>query len=279
MNSNVLHIIKFKNDFFNYKDSTNDLLLYQGLSLKTGYTLKLLDSRLIYKSHDKYLLSLNNLYRILQNSSGLNILGPQKYWSSNDEYIFTIHHKNQTFKQSIVLQEPFNQTLEIPFECFETDPLEITLELKEFGGQNLRAWNFYINSDYDTQALNSLTKLNPNWGFPAILRDIEFLYQLEKNLENNNSWINLKVLKNLNLYHKHLLYNYNKIELLKKQKQALVFNDLGYGNFKCQSSLGYLTNLKINLNLYLNLKVILPFKLYGQILIRNLKFIFGKLWQ
>lgn len=216
MNENNLQsILALKQHIFYHQDIINQTLLTQGQQLHYGYALTFDPSTLLIHQPDSSILNLKMLYRTIQNTSGLYILGPQKYWADGDTYLISITIPSQQWHKSylITLQEPFNQELVLP-------PINsswtIQLNLCRFGSHNQKAWRFYLNADYDSQALTLLNKIPLTWQRHLQFRDIKYLSEIAHLVESYTlngstlpSWNQIK--RKLNKQTQKFLLNQNKL--------------------------------------------------------------------
>lgn len=230
----IVSLLSLKETLFNYKDTTNDTLLCQGFVLQEiGYELHLSNLAAVIPQENGCRLSLRTINRSLQQSSGLYLLGPLKYWCGGDRYLISIKYNDKHHSEEITLTDGFDQFIHCPFSI--DSAFSINFKVLSFGGNNLSSWHHYLSSDYDAVALSLQSEILDNHkvvissGIHPLLRDIDFLYASSRDPK-------------VNLY--SFLKNHLKSLLLKEQllwiineNKTLVFKDCYRLNFQLNNSI------------------------------------------
>lgn len=260
MNANINHIkllLNFKQQLFNYQDSLNEFLIRSGLQLmEGGYTLRFPDPSGTYTKDNQCLVDLHTIHRYLQNCPGLSLFGPNKYWYQDDIYIFTIENfaTGEKYTQEVLIQEPFKQTLLLPFMV--TGAWSLTLQLVKFGGNNYKAWQGYLDADYDARAINLMNKLPKDFGLPPLLRDLEFLQRVVTVYNQNQQAKKVvplaKIIRQqIPAFRKQLQDLQYKLAILDQhQGQAVIYNFTNYSEFTPVVTLSWWQKQKISFRLW-----------------------------
>lgn len=260
MNAVTHHIklvLEFKAQLFNYQDTTNELLIRSGLRLMDGYTLRFSDTSGTFENIDgKTCVDLHSIHRYIQGCPGLSLFGPNKYWSGGDIYLITVDDfvLGQTYQQEVVMKEPFKDMIELPFPIMGS--WSLNLKLIKFGGTNQKAWQNYLDADYDAKAVDLLNQLPKDFGLPPILREYEFLKRVvsifNQNKQQSKKMALHKIIRSqMPAYRQQLCGEQIKIVLFKQQSgNPLIYDFTDHCQFTPVVELNKLQKFKISFSLW-----------------------------
>jgi hypothetical protein len=279
MNAIIRHtklLLEFKAQLFNYQDSMNEVLIRSGLRLMEGYTLRFPDTSGTFlkeredfpdfpmpSRHLECFLDLHTIHRYIQNCPGLSLFGPNKYWSGGDVYFFTVTDftSGKQCQVEVTLQEPFRESVLLPFatdgSAFQVQGAwSLTLQLVKFGGHNQKAWQHYLDADYDARAVQLLNQLPKDFGLPVILRDYEFLQRVvtvynQNKQQNKTVPLHKIVRQQMPAFRKQLLDLHLKLALLSQNEgQPLIYEFTDYSEFTPIFKLSRSDRWQINFRLW-----------------------------